>query len=320
MTESVEKNKYLVQLDGIRALAVLMVLFSHFGENNRIIALIPLGSMGVNIFFVLSGFLITRILLTSKQFCSENNLSPIKYIKQFYFRRILRISPIYYLTISVLYIINFAPTREVSIWLYTYLMNIKFSMPNVWESNLFGSFIHFWSLCVEEQFYLFFPLLIFFIPIQRMKLFIYFIIIIGLLGRLYLYINEAPINGIYALTASCLDSFGIGAILSFLYLYEYDKLVKILNNRMLFVALGLLFIITIVYSRNFISDYKECRTVLKRFVFSLFCFYLIGLASINKFTRLTKLFLENKKTLFIGKISYGLYIYTIILFLNLLIN
>ena len=126
-------------------------------------------------------------------------------------------------------------------------------MPNVWESNLFGSFIHFWSLCVEEQFYLFFPILIFLIPLKRMKSFIYIVIIIGLLSRLYLYITGAPINAIYALTTSCLDSFGIGAILAFLYLYEYDKLTKILGNKLVLIGIGLLFIITIVYSRNFIE-------------------------------------------------------------------
>ena len=138
------KNSYLIQLDGVRAIAVSIVMLSHFVPYH-LIRFVPLGSMGVNIFFVLSGFLITRILIKSKM---ENELkkdSTSYYIKQFYFRRTLRIFPIYYLTIFVLFLIHIIPDKAHLYWLLSYLMNIKFSLPNVWESNYFGHFNHFWS-------------------------------------------------------------------------------------------------------------------------------------------------------------------------------
>src|ERR1700753_4156554 len=91
-----EERTYFAQLDGLRCLAVMSVLICHWIVY-RAVALVPLGSMGVNLFFVLSGFLITRILLLSKEEYQAGTLAHP--IRRFYFRRTLRIFPIYYLSI-----------------------------------------------------------------------------------------------------------------------------------------------------------------------------------------------------------------------------
>ena len=302
------KNSYLIQLDGIRAIAVSIVMISHFVPY-KLIRFVPLGSMGVNIFFVLSGFLITRILIKSKienELINRNNFYSLK---QFYFRRTLRIFPIYYLTIFTLYLFHLVPDRAHLYWLLSYLMNIKFSLPDVWESNYFTAVVHFWSLCVEEQFYLFFPFLVLFISTNKLKKTFLFLIFIGLFSRFLLYYFNAPLNSLYVLTPTCFDAFGIGALLAYLYIFEKEKLKKILDKRSSIIILVLVFILGLIISRHFIINYKECRTVLERFLFSLCCFYFVGIAALGNYKGKIKLFLENPLVLYTGKISYGLYIF-----------
>lgn len=137
--------KHEPRLDGLRAIAILMVLVSHFAY--FIGQYFASGFYGVNLFFVLSGFLITSILIvdSDKPFGKQ-------YIK-FIGRRSLRIFPIYYLTILVLVIINAPHVFERLPNLLTYTYN--WLMPNIDSEG--DHFRPVWSLCVEEQFYLFFP-------------------------------------------------------------------------------------------------------------------------------------------------------------------
>ena len=92
--------KYIARLDSLRAYAVIIVIISHWFPKIAISKLFPLGSIGVDVFFVLSGFLITYILLGYK----NNSNGAIKQkFKVFYVRRVLRIFPIYYLSLFLLY-------------------------------------------------------------------------------------------------------------------------------------------------------------------------------------------------------------------------
>ncbi|HEX3148665.1 MAG TPA: acyltransferase [Gemmataceae bacterium] len=140
------------QLDGLRGLAILGVLFHHFAD---FAGKTWPGWLGVELFFVLSGFLITRILLAERDRADDRRRTLVV----FYARRALRIFPIYFLTLGILWAINFQQSRQLGWWLGTYTYNwyagtVKFS----------GSYAHFWSLCVEEQFYLIWPLIALFCP------------------------------------------------------------------------------------------------------------------------------------------------------------
>ncbi|HTB32844.1 MAG TPA: acyltransferase, partial [Bacteroidia bacterium] len=205
-----QRSKHFNQLDGLRCIAVAIVLISHW-LRYKAVDLVPLGSMGVNLFFVLSGFLITRILLISKEENGGKAIWPP--IKHFYLRRTLRIFPIYYLTIIFLALINFPSTRENIAWLLTYTFNIKISLLSASVNNSVGFLFHLWSLSVEEQFYIFFPLLLFLIPKSKIKSFIYSVILFGVASRLILYVLAAPKDSLYGLMPCCLDAFGIGALL-----------------------------------------------------------------------------------------------------------
>ena len=144
---------YLPQLDTLRAFAVLLVVWHHwFGPRE-----LGLGPMGVWIFFVISGFLITRILLSSKGATPRENRSALV---RFYVRRFLRIFPLYYFVLLVA-LFTSAAFRADWRWYVSYLQNFLMMRASE-EAHLFG--VHFWTLAVEEQFYLCWPWIVLFVP------------------------------------------------------------------------------------------------------------------------------------------------------------
>lgn len=146
IADNSEKLSYKSQLDTLRLLAVMLVFHFHAGvylQHNG--NLFPYGALGVQIFFVLSGFLITRILEANQTGALLSDL------KTFYMRRCLRIFPAYYLLIIFLLVIGQLP---FPLYQFTYLFNLKVFL----DKGFTGTIVHFWSLCVEEQFYLLYPL------------------------------------------------------------------------------------------------------------------------------------------------------------------
>jgi peptidoglycan/LPS O-acetylase OafA/YrhL len=159
-------------LDGVRGLAVLLVLLSHFllkefWANEKLYVLAQAGWLGVDLFFVLSGFLITGILVESRD-------SP-NYWSSFYKRRVLRIFPLYYFVVVVTWLtiifIEKAPDRlsgyDSFAWFFTFTPNIAMALKNGWlyHSHVFN-LNHLWSLAVEEQFYIFWPFIVRFLPMR----------------------------------------------------------------------------------------------------------------------------------------------------------
>jgi len=154
------ENTYFPQLDGIRTLAVLMVIVSHWYRGSDLPLLYYGGAMGVGLFFVLSGFLITHILLGQQARFQEGG-SEVKsaILKTFYIRRTLRIFPIYYLYVAALLMLGTGQAREIWAWLITYTYNFQLFLTNHWHS---GYVEHLWSLAIEEQYYLIWPALLLF--------------------------------------------------------------------------------------------------------------------------------------------------------------
>jgi len=138
-------------LDGVRTLAVLLVALFHQ-------EICPFGWVGVQIFFVLSGFLITRILVQARE-------APFGvYLRNFYGRRSLRIFPLYFSVVGLLAIgvaagVSMNGVREGLIYAATYTYNLFHATNQFKHSKIIA---HFWSLCVEEQFYLVWPFLLYF--------------------------------------------------------------------------------------------------------------------------------------------------------------
>jgi peptidoglycan/LPS O-acetylase OafA/YrhL len=145
MSKDEQKLPYMPQLDGLRAVAVGGVMLLHFPLGAVFSRYLPLW-VGVELFFVLSGFLITSLLL--------RGAATAQYIVGFYFRRALRLFPLYYAVVGVLAI--FSPGMREA-WPYYVFYGV-----NLWvvEHRAPGVALHFWSLAVEEQFYLVWPFVV----------------------------------------------------------------------------------------------------------------------------------------------------------------
>jgi peptidoglycan/LPS O-acetylase OafA/YrhL len=143
---------YYRGIDGLRGIAVLMVILAHFGFNAvlRPTHLFIDSAVGVNLFFVISGFLITTLLLKEK--IAYGNIS----LKRFYIRRILRILPVAYLFLTTLIFLNIY--YKLQIPAFDFIASFLFFKNMPIKNEPFTA--HFWTLAVEEQFYLTFPILL----------------------------------------------------------------------------------------------------------------------------------------------------------------
>jgi len=158
---------HLRALDGVRGLAILMVLLFHFvaqtTATNRfevaVNGVLSYGCLGVDLFFVLSGFLITGILYDSS--------TSAGYFRSFYMRRVLRIFPLYYGVLAVVFFAlplipalrgsEIAALRDRQAWAWLYGVNVYLAIKGGWVLSYIE---HFWSLAVEEHFYMVWPLLV----------------------------------------------------------------------------------------------------------------------------------------------------------------
>ncbi|TLV01225.1 acyltransferase family protein [Dyadobacter luticola] len=297
---------HIIQLDGVRFIAVGLVLVDHLfvAINN-----IPYGALGVTIFFVLSGFLISRILLKSKEKTAGTPGGFKKYLRKFLIRRTIRIFPVYYLIIALLFAFNVPPVREKLPWLALYGTNIYMALHKSW----LGSVDHLWSLAVEEQVYLFFPFLIFFIPKNRLIPVLGVMGIFGFAFRLFYYLSIpdfTPAHWIvtYVSTPACFDSFALGGLMAWLQLYKNETFVKLFNKSWPVLVALIAWILVQYWAKSLDKTYNIAFVVFDRTLSSIFGFFLIG-RSVIGFRGWMAAFLENPVSIYLGKISYGLYLY-----------
>lgn len=210
---------HLPALDGVRGLAILFVIAFHarvaFSSTAEIpylgFRILGLGWSGVDLFFVLSGFLITGILLDSRE-------AP-HYFRTFYIRRVLRIFPLYFaylfliLVVARLAFLAFAhsdPWQSTNPWWYfTYLLNWK--PDHGFNDTVLG---HLWSLAIEEQFYLVWPAVVWLVPRPRLKWVCLSLIAAGVLARVYLSRAGFDPEAIYRMTPGRMDTLALGAFVA----------------------------------------------------------------------------------------------------------
>lgn len=298
-------NSYIKSLDGVRFWAVSLVLADHWSGDKLGF---PAGYLGVCLFFVLSGFLITGILMDAKK--KDENLGRGHgfSLKQFYIRRTLRIFPLYYITLAVLFLLNIPPVREKFWWLVTYMINNYMAIYQTWM----GSVDHLWSLAVEEQFYIFFPFLVLFLPLGKIRNVLVFFIPLAIGLRLYLFLHQASWISSYVLMPTCLDAFGLGGLLAYWRKTGNDKMLSLFKSNIYLAISLLIYIFVVLLYRNQGTNHNFYDMVVLRFAEALFSVFLIGrllfidrAASKDTFF---KYFSENNVAVYIGKISYGVYL------------
>lgn len=291
-------SSYFPQLDGIRTLAVLMVIVSHWYRGTDYAWLHYGGAMGVGLFFVLSGFLITHILLNQHDAFSEGN-SEIRsrILKTFYIRRTLRIFPIYYLYLALLLLLGAGQVREVWAWLVTYTYNIQLFLTGNWHS---GFIEHLWSLAIEEQYYLIWPAMLLYCPKRfHFHLVIGFILLaIGTKAVLYL---QNPASQFSKFPVSQFDGFGLGSLLALAWRRGWNIPLAFWG---VILCWGLSFFLK--WGRFHVHGMSFAGQVFPFFFTG--CAFLVYLAAKNS-AGLMEIIFANPVAVYLGKISYGLYLY-----------
>jgi peptidoglycan/LPS O-acetylase OafA/YrhL len=290
--------KYIKQLDSVRAIAVILVIISHWIPQTHFLNKTPNGAIGVNIFFVLSGFLISKILFDHRIKAEQLAVSKYRVVKNFYFRRILRIFPIYYLTIFILLIFHeHTDTNIKSAFLYflTYTSNFYFFQIQHWD----GMISHLWTLAVEEQFYLIWPWLMLLVNKKYLLHIILGFITIGVVSQWLL----MDVNMSVILTFTCFDAFGLGALLAWQMVYRSESL-----NR-LYTGLSIAAIVSVL-----LFFFGLATTILifpLRTIVSIIALWLIAYIVLHQQNDKLKInmLLSNRILIFLGKISYGIYLY-----------
>jgi peptidoglycan/LPS O-acetylase OafA/YrhL len=297
--QSPDSRTYMPQLDALRAFAVLAVMVHHFLPIDHYIPsdYVTLGFLAVRLFFVLSGFLITGILLDYRS--DERGQA----LRRFYSRRVLRIFPIYYLTIFIALALQVRPIQEGAFWHLTYLSNYVAASHPEWM----GPASHFWSLAVEEQFYLVWPFILLFVPQKHLAKVIIGSIALAVLFRGFvLFVLRMPIDVAGVFTFATLDSLGGGALLA---LFRYDERLRTrlpsLMKSFLIGGLGIVILCTVLYIYNI--GFSILHTFLCLGISLLFVVLIEKTA--RGFTGKAKAVMETPAVLYIGKISYGLYVY-----------
>ncbi|MEX4076027.1 acyltransferase [Haemophilus influenzae] len=300
--------KYRPEIDGLRAIAVISVIIYHLNEN-----WLSGGFLGVDIFFVISGFLITGIIITEIQ---QNSFS----LKQFYTRRIKRIYPAFITVMalvsfiaSVIFIYNdFNKLRKTIELAIAFLSNFYLGLTQGYFdlSANENPVLHIWSLAVEEQYYLIFPLILILAYKKFREIKVLFIITLILFfillatsfvsANFYKEVLHQP--NIYYLSNLRFPELLVGSLLAIYHNLSASKqaskqasnLIAILSTLLLFSCLFLM--------NNNIAFIPGITLILP----CIFTALIIHTTSQNN---IVKLCLSNKAIVFIGKISYSLYLY-----------
>lgn len=288
-------------LDGLRGISILFVVFGHFAMYRGMFDYLN-GEIGVEIFFVISGFLITTLLLKEK--VKHGTVS----FKNFYIRRFLRIVPVSFLFLFLMIFINkplqLGITNKSFSTAFLYLKNIPFRNSSEWFTG------HYWSLSIEEQFYLFFP---FFIVYQTNKFIIFSVILMISLPFLNIcgfhnvgvfYTNHV----IHFLTFSVIILLGKGSA-SILVgsLYSILLFKRVININKLNKSYFLSFIL-LVFSCYLLTRASYFYVEFVSIVFFPFIIGYVIILNLQK-KNFLRLFLDNPILQKIGVLSYSIYIW-----------
>ncbi len=306
-------------LDGMRGVAILLVLLFHGFlsvawkiPSNVSFAMWPnIGWLGVDIFFVLSGFLITGILLDTRN-------SP-RHFRNFYARRFLRIIPVYYLFLAVIFLVlplfgmfnteGLKVIQHRQAWLWTHLTNIGFVYYHkVWVQADWLDLNHLWSLAIEEQFYVLWPLLVYFLNRRWLKVTCLAFIVLSTALRFTLWQMGQPVGALYFPTPCRLDGLAMGSLVAVLVREKGGSAALIAPARVL-CAMAFILLISLGLLRGGIMLADKPTVVFGVSLASLLTASLIVIINQPRPGRLLVRALNNSFLRATGKFSYGLYLF-----------
>jgi len=313
-------SRKIRSLDGLRAISICMVLLGHIAKylpasitNFFLYKFISNATLGVSIFFVISGYLITKLLIQEKNRTGDISL------KNFYIRRVLRIFPIFYLYILLIIVIKAFFFSDI-INNYTeigfaglYLWNYKHLFNVAGNANVY--FAHYWSLSMEEQFYFLWPIT--FLKVKRehlIKAVVVIIICMPFIRVATYFLMPGSRGQIHMMIQTGGDTILIGCLAAMLETQKnlYERFSKVISNNYVGIFSALfIFIISKLIKMKFGGTYSMSvgHSIENVFVllFVLWCIY-----KENRFSRLlnTTIFIQ------IGIVSYSIYVWHVIILRN----
>ncbi len=308
----ISSNQYIKSLDGVRGLAILIILVHHHFS-------IPGGWLGVDLFFVLSGFLITGILNDSKG--KEN------FFKNFYARRIIRIFPLYYfLLISFFFLSRLVVNLESKplfqvyftdshmFWLY--MQNWAQVLNLLAYENCNRLLTHLWSLAIEEQFYLVWPFFVFFFNLRQLKTITISLIFLSFLTRIVMYYYSISWEVVYLNTFTRIDTILVGSLIAIL--FKSGFFVEIKQSKLNVILLLLTFLTILFFIASPIRNPNTGIFIIFGYSFFAFFFGMLILVLVTGKNIFLKRLFEFKWLIYLGKRSYSIYLFHYPIFFVLL--
>lgn len=308
-------SNYIPALDGLRAIAVLLVVLGHYAgtlkipttilENHLVYRFLASAAIGVDLFFVISGFLITSLLLEVR--ARDGSM------KSFWMRRILRIAPLFIFYLVFLVVlphiadVEFLKLSSFSaiewIGIFAYLANIVF----LFHGKVSQEYVILWSLSIEEQFYLTWPFLIKTLEFKDLRRFIVLAISLAFAFRFGSYLYSPKVDAHYFLLFCRMDGLLFGALIAFFRTYGEFEIARrwIARWGWLFAVLMLLYLLQ---EKPYYQEIKGAFYIGYFYFVVALSWAIIVLHAIEA-PVWTERILANRVARYIGKISYGLYIW-----------
>jgi peptidoglycan/LPS O-acetylase OafA/YrhL len=300
-------------LDGLRGMAILTVMIYHMTlliPNNVIdsgwVAIASVGWCGVDLFFVLSGFLISTILLESK---TQDN-----FLRNFWMRRVLRIFPLYYAVVVFSLLIlplfdhpkisNFSRIQGDEIWYWTFLSNYSIAHAGEFRHGILDIS---WSLAIEEQFYLLWPLLILITDRKQFAKLCVGIFIVSIVAKIILMSKGTNLVATYVVTPARMEGLAFGGLAAVV-VRDIDKETLHGFSKNLTLISTALLLILFTYFGGLDWTSREVQLLSLPLFAILFTSILLVTLTASEHSSLLKI-LNNRILISFGKYSYAMYLF-----------